>query len=89
MAKATIFITGATSGIGKSAAYRFASNGYRLVITGRRRAKLEELKQILETKYQVEVYILNFDVRNLADVNTAIESLPTEWKKIDILLKIE
>ena len=86
MAKATIFITGATSGIGKSAAYRFASNGYRLVITGRRRAKLEELKQILETKYQVEVYILNFDVRNLADVNTAIESLPTEWKKIDILL---
>ncbi|MEI6348815.1 MAG: SDR family NAD(P)-dependent oxidoreductase [Bacteroidota bacterium] len=82
----TILITGATSGIGKSAAYRFASNGFRLIITGRRKLLLDELKKDLIEKYKVEVLTLNFDVRNVLEVNSAIESLPLEWKKIDILL---
>jgi NADP-dependent 3-hydroxy acid dehydrogenase YdfG len=82
----TILITGASSGIGKSAAYRFASNGFRLIITGRRKLLLDELKKDLIEKYKVEVLTLNFDVRNVLEVNSAIESLPLEWKKIDILL---
>lgn len=82
----TILITGATSGIGKSAATRFAANGYRLIITGRRKELLEELKKELTKNYQVEVLTLNFDVRDKNQVANAINTLPQEWKSIDILV---
>lgn len=82
----TILITGATSGIGKSSAIRFASNGYRLIITGRRKELLEELKKELTKTYQVEVLTLNFDVRDKNEVANAINTLPQEWKSIDILV---
>ncbi len=82
----TILITGATSGIGKSTAVKFASNGYRLIITGRRKSILETLAKELKEKYKVEVLALNFDVRVLSEVNLAIKSLPVGWSNIDILL---
>lgn len=82
----TILITGATSGIGKSTAVKFASNGYRIIITGRRKNILETFKNELEEKYKVEVLALNFDVRVLSEVNLAIKSLPVGWSNIDILL---
>lgn len=82
----TILITGATSGFGKSTAYRFAANGYRLIITGRRKKLLDELRNDLMEKHQVEVLSLCFDVRRLTEVNNAIENLPLEWRKIDILV---
>lgn len=82
----TILITGATSGIGKSAATRFAANGYRLIITGRRKELLEELKKELIKTYHVEVLTLNFDVRDKNEVAKAINTLPEDWKKIDILV---
>lgn len=82
----TILITGATSGIGKSAATRFAANGYRLIITGRRKELLEELKKELTKTYHVEVLTLNFDVRDKKEVAKAINTLPQEWKSIDILV---
>lgn len=82
----TILITGATSGIGKSAAYRFAANGYRLILTGRRKERLETLKKELEEKHHSEVLLLNFDVRERTAVKEAIDSIPDAWKKIDILL---
>ncbi len=82
----TILITGATSGIGKSAALRFALNGYRLIITGRRKELLEDIKKELIKNHQVEVLTLNFDVRDKNEVAKAINSLPQEWKSIDILV---
>ncbi len=82
----TILITGATSGIGKSTAIRFAQNGYRLIITGRRNNLLEALKKELVETYKVEVLTLNFDVRILSEVNKAIDSLPNDWKNLDILV---
>jgi 3-hydroxy acid dehydrogenase / malonic semialdehyde reductase len=82
----TILITGATSGIGKSAATRFAANGYRLIITGRRKELLDELKKELTKTYHVEVLTLNFDVRDKNEVAKAINTLPEDWKKIDILV---
>ena len=80
----TIFITGATSGIGKACAELFAKQGNRLIICGRRKEILEELKQKLSTL--TAVYTLSFDVRNQQDVQNAIDSLPADWKNIDILI---
>ena len=80
------FITGATSGLGKATAEIFAKNGYNIVITGRRKERLEELSKQLSSSHNVKVFSLNFDVRELKEVEAAVDSLPTEWTKIDILV---
>lgn len=83
--KKTILITGATSGIGLGCARKFADNGDRLILTGRNQAKLEAIRQELETK-GTEVLTLNFDVRDRQKAIAAIEGLPAEWSQIDVLV---
>ena len=83
--KKTILITGATSGIGLGCARKFAANGDRVILTGRNVQKLEDIKSELEAK-GTEVLTLVFDVRDREAAKTAIESLPDEWKKIDVLV---
>lgn len=80
-----IFITGATSGFGKATAIKFASNGYDCIINGRREERLNELCTELESKYNIAVYCLPFDVQDEKAVFKAINNLPGEWKNIDIL----
>ncbi|MFL5762482.1 MAG: SDR family oxidoreductase [Bacteroidia bacterium] len=80
------FITGATAGIGKASAGIFAKNGYNVIITGRRKERLDEFSKELREKYGIEVLSLNFDVRDLAQVEAAIKSIPEAWKQIDVLL---
>ena len=82
----TVFITGATSGIGKAAADVFAAEGARLLLCARRIEKLEEIKREYEEKYNSDVHIFKLDVRKSDDVEKEINSLPDEWKKIDLLL---
>lgn len=79
-------VTGATSGIGKCTAEIFAKNGYDVIITGRREERLNEIKKNLESAYKVKVHALCFDVRKLTEVEKAINSLPNEFKKIDVLV---
>lgn len=79
-------ITGATSGIGKSTALEFAKNGYHLIITGRRQERLTELKTALVKDYKINVLDLCFDVRNEQQVASAIASIPSEFKAIDVLV---
>jgi hypothetical protein len=80
----TVFITGATSGIGKATAELLAKHQFRLILCGRRTERLSELKETLGTK--TEVTTLQFDVRNKESVFSAIESLPKEFQHIDILI---
>ncbi len=82
----TILITGATSGIGKACAIRFAEQGNRLIITGRRQDRLLEFADWLRNENGIEVLPLIFDIRQRKAVETAITSLDDGWKKIDILL---
>jgi 3-hydroxy acid dehydrogenase/malonic semialdehyde reductase len=80
------FITGATSGIGKATALLFATNNWNLIITGRRENLLFELAEVIRQTTSSMVYPLVFDVRNRTQVNQAIDSLPEEWKTIDLLV---
>ena len=80
----TIFITGATSGIGKATAILLAKQKNRLILCGRNKTILEELKT--ELSKETEVFTLRFDVRNSDEVFAAINSLPEEWKNIDVLI---
>lgn len=80
----TALITGATSGIGKATAQLFAKNNINLIICGRRIEKLQKLQQ--ELSQFTKVHILQFDVRYNEEVQNAINSLPDEFKHIDILI---
>ena len=81
-----VFITGASSGIGEGCARKFAKEGWNLILNARNVSKLEELKAELEKMYGVRVYILPFDVRDRKQAAAALESLPEEWKAIDVLV---
>lgn len=82
----TILITGATSGFGAACAEKFAQGNHRIIITGRRKDRLEALKARLEASYQTEVHILCFDVQQKKEVFDAIEHLPANWRNIDVLI---
>lgn len=81
-----IFITGATSGFGKAIAEKFAANGDHLIISGRRKERLESVSASLKNSYGINVLPLNFDVRDKEKVFRELQDLPDEWKSIDILV---
>jgi 3-hydroxy acid dehydrogenase / malonic semialdehyde reductase len=81
-----VLITGATSGIGKAAAEKFAQEGYNVIITGRRQDRLTQISQQLEERFAVKVLPLCFDVQDKHAVFSALENLPEQWKKIDVLV---
>jgi 3-hydroxy acid dehydrogenase/malonic semialdehyde reductase len=80
----TALITGATSGIGKATAYEFAKQGINLILCGRRSERLQTIKKELDSL--TKVYTLSFDVRDKTEVEKAINSLPNDFKTIDILI---
>lgn len=84
--KKIALITGATSGIGKATAERLAENGFDIIITGRRKEKLQELEDVLKKEYNADVLSLEFDVRNYAEVEKYLGSLPERWKRVDVLV---
>ena len=81
-----VFITGATSGFGESAAYKFAAHGYDLILNGRRADRLQVLADELEKKYNVAVLQLPFDVQDEKAVFESIGHIPEDWKAIDVLV---
>lgn len=81
-----VFITGATSGIGKACAEAFARAGDHLIINGRREERLEAIKKELTGNHAIRVLTLPFDVSDKNTVFDAIYNLPEEWKNIDILV---
>ncbi|MEI6507223.1 MAG: SDR family NAD(P)-dependent oxidoreductase [Bacteroidota bacterium] len=82
----TVFITGASSGIGEATAEIFAANHFNLILNARRSDRLEKIKAELEKKYSVKILLSIFDVRKLDEVKNAIKNIPTEWQKIDVLI---
>jgi NADP-dependent 3-hydroxy acid dehydrogenase YdfG len=84
--KKIAMVTGATAGIGKATAEILAKNDFNLIITGRRKERLEELRKSITGETDAEVLILVFDVRNKKEVDEAIENLPAEWKNIEVLV---
>jgi NADP-dependent 3-hydroxy acid dehydrogenase YdfG len=81
-----VLITGATSGIGEACARKYAADGNRLILTGRRADRLNALKIELEKDFSTEILTLVFDVQDKKAVDKNLGTLPTEWQKIDLLI---
>ena len=84
--KKIVLITGATSGIGKATALLLAKNKYDVIITGRRNNLLEKLSLQIQNDFKVNCLTLNFDIKNNKEVTKAINSIPENWQKIDVLI---
>jgi NADP-dependent 3-hydroxy acid dehydrogenase YdfG len=83
MSKKIALVTGATSGIGQATAELLLQNQYKVIITGRRDDRLKEF----QSRYsQNDIHTLNFDIRNEESVLNALNSLPEDWKNIDVLV---
>ena len=82
----TVFISGATSGIGKACAEKFAAEKYNCILTGRRQERLDELKNNLIKTFAIKVHTLCFDVQQKEEVFALVNSLPPEWQQINILI---
>ncbi len=82
----TALITGASAGIGLATAEVFAREGAKLILTARRIERLENLAQKLRTEHNAGILTLKLDVKNRKSVQSAIDSLPADWKNVDILV---
>lgn len=77
-----VLVTGATAGFGAKIARRFIQEGHRVIATGRRKERLQELKDSLgENLFPVQL-----DVRNRAAIDEMLANLPADWRNIDILV---
>jgi 3-hydroxy acid dehydrogenase / malonic semialdehyde reductase len=79
----TILITGATAGFGKACAERFAREGWRLILVGRRKERLLELADRLAG---APIYLAPVDVRERESLVTLMSQLPAAFQEIDVLL---
>ena len=84
--KKIVLITGASSGIGRATALRYAEKSYDLILVARRMDKLEKLKDEILKFQNIEIKLLKIDVSCAEEVKDTINSLEDRWKKIDILI---
>ena len=82
----TVFITGASAGIGKACATLFAEAGTNLLLAARRIEKVKKLSEEIRKKYKVKTKEIKLDVRNYKEVTNTLSSLDGQWKQIDILV---
>jgi 3-hydroxy acid dehydrogenase/malonic semialdehyde reductase len=82
----TVFVTGASSGIGRATAIAFAREGCRLLVCARRLDSLQTLQPELDAAGAEATHVFALDVQNRQAVESAISALPADWSRIDILV---
>jgi len=81
-----VFITGASSGIGKATAVEFAKHGADLLLCARRTEKVQSLADELQKQFKIKAHAFQLDVRNHKKVESTLNALPAEWKNISVLI---
>jgi len=86
LARSIVLITGASSGIGRSCAYKFAETGARLILVARRKERLEKIAKELKKQFKTDSMIDSLDVRDRHAVTKFAQKLPVKWRDIDVLI---
>jgi len=81
-----VFITGASSGIGKSCTRAFAAQGARILMCARRDGRLKTFAADLKKEFRVPVHHFALDVRDQPAVERAVAGLAKDWRRIEILV---
>ncbi len=81
-----VLITGASSGIGEACARVFAEAGAKLILAARRGDRLQTLATELHAAHGTQSRVVTLDVRDRSQVERAIQSLPSEWQTIEVLV---
>ncbi|NNF02990.1 MAG: SDR family NAD(P)-dependent oxidoreductase [Rhodothermales bacterium] len=81
-----VFLTGASSGIGRACARQFSAAGARCILTARRGGRLDALAAELEAEFGAESHVVEMDVTDENAVSEAVAGLPEAWREIDVLL---
>jgi 3-hydroxy acid dehydrogenase/malonic semialdehyde reductase len=82
----TVFVTGASSGIGAATALEFARLGARLLLCARRVDRLREMEPALIEAGAAEVFNFELDVTDRGAVERTLNTLPETWREIDVLV---
>ena len=82
----TILITGASSGIGEAMARHFAREGARLLLCARRLERLQALAEDLRASHESDIHVFALDVRDRLAVEALPQSLPANFREIDVLV---
>lgn len=86
IANQTVFVTGASSGIGEACARAFAAEGAHVLLCARRADRVAALAEELRTAHSVRAHALELDVRDREAVDAAVAALPADWRDVDILV---
>lgn len=78
-----IFITGASSGLGKQMALEFASRGYNLALTARREDILLAVKKQIQESFKVEVFVAALDVQDYQQTQQVLAAAATQLGSVD------
>ena len=82
-----VLITGATAGIGEATAHRFAEEGSKVILTGRRENRLEKVKRdILEKVPSASVFSIRLDVQDIKQIESLKQNLPEDFRQVTILV---
>ncbi len=81
-----MFLTGASSGIGRSCAVAFARGGAHVILAARRVERVKSLASELIAEYGTRALPLKMDVTDRTAVFEAVESLSSKWKEVDVLV---
>lgn len=82
----TIWITGASSGIGEELTYQLAEKGNRLIISARRKEELQRVKNNCASSSQKDIHILPLDLSDIDTLDQASEQALKIYDGIDVLV---
>lgn len=82
----TVFVTGASAGIGEAVAHAFAREGCDLLLAARRKERIDALARLLADTHGVKTHAFRLDVTKQREVESALHALPGDWRRIDILV---